>query len=162
MKIAKGNVVGLEYSLHLGDGQIIDASTPEQPLSYLHGEGEIVPGLERALEGMDVGESKQVVVSPEDGYGNHDPAGIQEVPSHAFPTNIVPEVGMQFTARGPHGEPVPFLVKELKGKTVVIDMNHPLAGETLHFSVKVTEVRTATAEELEHGHAHMPGHGHEH
>jgi FKBP-type peptidyl-prolyl cis-trans isomerase SlyD len=160
MKIGKGSVVGMDYSLHLGDGDVVDASSPGKPLSYLHGEGQIVPGLERALEGMDVGESKQVVVPPEDGYGVHDPAGVQEVPLQAFPSGMAPEVGMQFTAHGPQGETIPFSVKELKTETAVIDLNHPLAGRTLHFDVTVREVRAATPEELEHGHAHGPGQHH--
>ncbi len=160
MKIGKGSVVGMEYSLHLGDGKVVDASSPDKPLSYLHGEGQIVPGLERALEGMDIGESKHVVVAPEDGYGRHDPAGVQEVPLKAFPPDVTPEVGMQGTALGPQGENVPFEIKELKPDTAVIDLNHPLAGQTLHFDVTVRDIRAATVEELEHGHAHGPGHEH--
>lgn len=161
MKIAKGSVVGLDYSLHLDDGQVVDSSSLGQPLSYLHGEGQIVPGLERALEGMEIGQSKKVQVAPEEGYGLHDPEGIQEVLREAFPEDVEPEVGMQFTAHGPHDETVPFTVKELKGDTVVVDLNHPLAGQTLHFDVTVRDIRPATSEELEHGHAHgAEGHHH--
>lgn len=163
MKIAKGSVVGLDYSLHLGDGQVVDQSEPGEPLTYLHGEGQIVPGLESALEGADVGESRKVVVAPADGYGEHDPRGVQEVPRKAFPPGFDPKPGMELTAEGADGEPVPFVIREVKPESVVIDLNHPLAGKTLHFDVTVREVRAATAEELEHGHAHGPeGHGHEH
>ncbi|GAO03502.1 peptidylprolyl isomerase [Anaeromyxobacter sp. PSR-1] len=163
MKIAKGSVVGLDYSLHLGDGKVVDQSEPGEPLTYLHGEGQIVPGLESALEGADVGESRTVVVAPADGYGEHDPRGVQEVPRKAFPPGFDPQVGMELTAEGADGEPVPFAIREVKPESVVIDLNHPLAGKTLHFDVKVRDVRAATAEELEHGHAHGPeGHGHEH
>ncbi|ABC80994.1 FKBP-type peptidyl-prolyl cis-trans isomerase [Anaeromyxobacter dehalogenans] len=163
MKIAKGSVVGLDYSLHLGDGKVVDQSEPGEPLTYLHGEGQIVPGLESALEGVDVGESRTVVVAPADGYGEHDPRGVQEVPRKAFPPGFDPQVGMELTAEGADGEPVPFAIREVKPESVVIDLNHPLAGKTLHFDVKVRDVRAATAEELEHGHAHGPeGHGHEH
>ncbi len=163
MKIEKGSVVGIDYKLHLGDGQVVDASEPGEPLTYLHGEGQIVPGLERALEGMESGQSKQVVVDPAEGYGDHDPRGLQEVPKSAFPEGFAPSPGMQLTAEGPGGEVVPFSVREVKPESVVIDLNHPLAGRTLHFDVTVRDVRAATADELEHGHAHGPeGHGHEH
>ena len=161
MKISNGQVVGIDYSLHLGDGEVVDASSPGEPLTYLHGEGQIVPGLESALEGLDVGERKQVVVSPSDGYGEHDPRGIQEVPRTAFPPGFEPKVGMELTAEGPQGEPVPFVVREVKLEAVVIDLNHPLAGKTLHFDVTVREVRAPTDEERAHGHAHGP-HGHDH
>jgi FKBP-type peptidyl-prolyl cis-trans isomerase SlyD len=160
MKIANGNVVGIDYSLHLGDGRVVDASAPGQPLTYLHGEGQIVPGLESALEGLDVGERKQVVVAPGDGYGEHDPRGVQEVPRAAFPPGFEPQVGMELTAEGPDGEAVPFAVREVRPESVLIDLNHPLAGKTLHFDVTVRDVRPATDEERSHGHVHGP-HGHE-
>jgi FKBP-type peptidyl-prolyl cis-trans isomerase SlyD len=162
MRVAKGSVVGIDYRLHLGDGEVVDSSRPGEPLSYLHGGGHIVPGLERAIEGMSVGESKQVVVDPEDGYGNRDPRGLQEVPRDAFPPGLDPQVGMQLTAQGPQGELVPFVVKELKTGTVVVDLNHPLAGQTLHFDVTVRDVRTATPDELAHGHAHGADEEHQH
>lgn len=161
MKIAKGNVVGIDYKLHLGDGEVVDASDPGEPLTYLHGEGQIVPGLEQALEGLSPGESKQVVVAPAEGYGDHDPRGLQEVPRNAFPPGFEPEPGMQLSAEGPQGEVVPFEVREVKPESIVIDLNHPLAGKTLHFDVTVREVREATDEERAHGHAHG-AHGHEH
>jgi FKBP-type peptidyl-prolyl cis-trans isomerase SlyD len=160
MKIANGNVVGIDYSLHLGDGRVVDASAPGQPLTYLHGEGQIVPGLESALEGLDVGERRQVVVAPGDGYGEHDPRGVQEVPRAAFPPGFDPQVGMELTAEGPDGEAVPFAVREVRPESVLIDLNHPLAGKTLHFDVTVRDVRPATDEERAHGHVHGP-HGHE-
>ncbi|MGA9524629.1 MAG: peptidylprolyl isomerase [Myxococcaceae bacterium] len=159
MKVGKGSVVGLEYRLHLGDGKVIDESG-EQPLSYLHGQGQIVPGLERELEGMGLGDSKQVVVSPAEGYGNHDPAGVQAVPRTAFPPNAEIQPGTQFAARAPDGSQVPVTVRDVQGEQVTIDVNHPLAGKTLHFDVKVTSVRQATQEELSHGHAHGPGGAH--
>ena len=160
MKIANGHVVGIDYSLHLGDGQVVDASAPGEPLTYLHGEGQIVPGLESALEGLDVGERKEVVVAPGEGYGEHDPRGVQEVPRTAFPPGFAPKAGMELTAEGPNGEAVPFAIREVRLESVLIDLNHPLAGKTLHFDVTVREVREATPEEREHGHAHGP-HGHD-
>ena len=163
MKIASGSVVGIDYSLHLGDGEVIDASGPGEPMTYLHGEGQIVPGLESALEGLSVGDKKQVVIAPGEGYGEHDPRGLQEVPKGAFPPDFQPQVGMELTAEGPNGEPVPFTIREVKPEAIVIDLNHPLAGKTLHFDVTVREVRAATADEIAHGHAHgSDGHGHDH
>jgi FKBP-type peptidyl-prolyl cis-trans isomerase SlyD len=161
MKISNGHVVGIDYSLHLGDGRVVDSSEAGDPLTYLHGEGQIVPGLESALEGLSAGEQKQVVVPPAEGYGEHDPHGVQEVPRGAFPPDFDPKVGMELTAEGPNGEPVPFSIREVKPDAVVIDLNHPLAGETLHFDVTVREVRAATDEEKAHGHAHgADGHHH--
>jgi FKBP-type peptidyl-prolyl cis-trans isomerase SlyD len=161
MKIANGTVVSIDYRLHLGDGKVIDASEPGEPLTYLHGEGQIVPGLERELEGLDVGDARQVVVPPADGYGQRNPQGMQKVERKAFPPDVELAPGLELSAVGPDGEVVPFVVHEVKGDTVVVDLNHPLAGKTLHFDVTVREVRTPTAEELEHGHAHGPG-GHHH
>ena len=161
MKVEKGTVVSVDYELHLGDGKVVDASAPGDPLSYIHGEGQIVPGLERALEGLDAGDTKQVVVPPEDGYGVHDARGLQEVPRNAFPSDVAPQPGMELMAEGPDGQAVPFVIREVKPESVVIDLNHPLAGRTLHFAITVRDVRTATAEELHHGHVHGPG-GHSH
>ncbi|HLL01452.1 MAG TPA: peptidylprolyl isomerase [Myxococcaceae bacterium] len=161
MKIGKDRVVELEYRLHLGDGQVIDSSEPGKPLSYLHGGGQIVPGLEGALEGLDIGESKQVVVAPAQGYGEHDARGLQEVPRTMFPANAELAPGMRLAAQTDGGEVIPIGIHEVRGQTVIVDLNHPLAGKTLHFDVTVRGVRDATAEELTHGHAHGPE-GHEH
>jgi FKBP-type peptidyl-prolyl cis-trans isomerase SlyD len=156
MKVGKDCVVSLDYRLHLGDGEVVDQSAPGSPLSYMHGRGQIVPGLEGKLEGMAAGEAKQVVVQPGEGYGEYDNRGVQEVPRAMFPPNADLQVGMMVTAQTPQGE-IPFVIKEVKKDSVVIDLNHPLAGKTLHFDVTVREVRGATSEELEHGHAHGPG-----
>jgi FKBP-type peptidyl-prolyl cis-trans isomerase SlyD len=160
MEIAKDRVVSIEYKLHLGDGNLIDESDPGDPLVYLHGYEEIVPGLEKALEGKKTGDSLKVQVSPEEGYGEVDPDGVEEVPRDEFPPDMELEEGGIVTATDEDGDDVEFLVKKLNEKTVVVDFNHPLAGKTLHFEVTVREVRAATAEELEHGHAHAPGHEH--
>ncbi len=157
MKVEKGSVVSVDYELHLGDGEVVDASQPGTPLAYIHGEGQIVPGLERALEGLSAGDQRRVVVEPGDGYGDHDARGVQQVPRSAFPEGVQPAVGMELVAQGPDGEAVPFVVRGVTPETVTIDLNHPLAGKTLHFAVTVRDVRAATAEELEHGHVHGPG-----
>jgi FKBP-type peptidyl-prolyl cis-trans isomerase SlyD len=163
MKIANGSVVSIDYKLHLGDGKIVDASEEGEPLTYLHGEGQIVPGLERELVGLGVGDARKVVVSPADGYGDRNPGGLQTVDRKAFPPDVELKVGLELSAVGPNGEVVPFVVHEVSADQVVVDLNHPLAGKTLHFDVTIREVRVATAEELEHGHAHgAGGHGHDH
>ncbi len=161
MRIEKGRVVDIDYSLHLGDGKVVDHSDPGEPLTYLHGEGEIVPGLESALEGAEVGDRRQVVVAPAEGYGDHDPRGIQRVPRQAFPPDFQPQVGMELSAQGPDGDEVAFVIQRVEPDAVTIDLNHPLAGKTLHFDVTVREVRDATPDEIEHGHVHGPE-GHEH
>jgi FKBP-type peptidyl-prolyl cis-trans isomerase SlyD len=160
LKIANGTVVAIDYRLHLGDGDTLDASEPGSPLWYIQGAGNIVPGLERALEGLEPGARTNVTVEAQDGYGAHEPQGVQEVPKEAFGGEL-PEIGNQYTARGPEGEMVPFVVKEIRDDVVVVDLNHPLAGRTLHFEVGIVEVREATDEEREHGHVHGPG-GHHH
>ncbi len=160
MKVSKDSVVSLEYRLHLGDGEVVDESEPGQPLAYMHGRGQIVPGLEGQLEGMAVGESKKVVVAPSQGYGEHDPRGLQTVPRAMFPPNAQLEPGVTLSAQTGDGNVIPITVREVKGDSVLVDLNHPLAGKTLHFDVTVREVRAATKEELEHGHAHAPGHEH--
>jgi FKBP-type peptidyl-prolyl cis-trans isomerase SlyD len=164
MKVSKDSVVSLEYRLHLGDGKVVDESEPGQPLSYMHGRGQIVPGLEGQLEGMAAGESKQVVVPPSQGYGEHDPRGLQTVPRDMFPPNAPLQPGVTISAQTEGGDVIPITIRELKGDSVVVDLNHPMAGKTLHFDVTVREVRAATDEEKEHGHAHGPGgaHGHDH
>jgi FKBP-type peptidyl-prolyl cis-trans isomerase SlyD len=156
MQIAKDTVVSIDYRLHLGDGKTVDESDAGDPLVYLQGYEEIVPGLEKALEGKKAGETLKVTVTPEEGYGEYDPDGVEEVPREDFPPEMELEEGGIVTATDEDGDDVEFLVKELRPKTVVVDFNHPLAGKTLHFEVTVREVRKATAEELEHGHAHGP------
>lgn len=160
-KVKAGQVVGLDYKLHLGDGKAVDQSEPDDPMLYLHGSGAIVPGLEAALEGMAVGEHKHVVIDPKDAYGDHDPAGIQEVSRKQFPPSADIKAGMQFIATDEQGEPMPITVREVKGDDITIDLNHPLAGKRLFFDVTVRSVRAATPEEVEHGHPHgEEGHHH--
>ena len=160
-KIAKDHVVSLDYKLHTGDGKVIDQSEEGDPLLYLHGGGQIVPGLEKQLEGLIAGHSGKFVVGPKEGYGEHDPRGVQEVPKTSFPPGADIKEGMEFLAEGPDGDAIPVSVKEVKKDSVVIDLNHPLAGKTLHFDITVKDVRKATDEELEHGHVHGE-HDHEH
>lgn len=163
MQIAKDSVVSIDYTLRNDDGEILDTSSGREPLTYLHGSGNIIPGLENELTGKVVGDSLYVKVAPENGYGLHDPERVQNVPRTAFPKNMVPQVGMQLMARDPAGNAFPLWIVGVEADSVVVDGNHPLAGQTLHFQVEVKEIRAASEEELSHGHVHGPhGHGHEH
>jgi FKBP-type peptidyl-prolyl cis-trans isomerase SlyD len=162
MKITKDSVVSIDFRLHLGDGEAVDESEPGEPLVYLQGHEEIVPGLEKALEGKAKGDTLQVTVTPDEGYGDYDPEGLEEVPRTEFPDGLELVAGGVLSATDPDGDEVDFFIKEVKGDKVLVDFNHPLAGKTLHFDVTVRDVRTATAEELEHGHAHGPHDDHDH
>ena len=161
MRIGEKTVVRLDYTLKNASGEVIDTSEGAEPLTYLHGFSQIVPGLERELEGLEAGQSKDVVVQPEDGYGMPDPEGVFGVPLAAFPPDAKLSVGDSFIGEDDEGQALPVRVVELRDDVVVVDANHPLAGETLFFHVDVREVRAATADELEHGHTHGEG-GHEH
>ncbi|NTX04332.1 peptidylprolyl isomerase [Myxococcus sp. CA051A] len=160
MRVTKDSIVSLEYRLHLGDGQVIDQSAPDQPLAYLHGHRQIVPGLEGALEGLGQGDSKQVVVQPAQGYGEHDPEGVRVVPRSMLPPGFNPQPGQTLMAQTEQGD-IPLRIQEVRGDDIVIDLNHPLAGKTLHFDVTVKDIRQASSEELSHGHVHGAG-GHDH
>jgi FKBP-type peptidyl-prolyl cis-trans isomerase SlyD len=155
MKVAANTVVTIDYTLRNDRGDTIDSSSGA-PMAYLHGHGNIVPGLERALEGLEAGGSVDVKVAPEDGYGVRDEERIMEVPRDQLPPGVDPEPGMALEAEGPDGEPFPLWITEVDDEMVTLDGNHPLAGENLHFQVTVREVRAATADEQHHGHAHGP------
>jgi FKBP-type peptidyl-prolyl cis-trans isomerase SlyD len=149
MQIGDKKVVRLDYTLRNAAGEVLDTSDGAEPLTYLHGASQIVPGLERALTGLRAGEATDVVVAPEDGYGQPDPEGVFGVPRAAFPVGAVLAVGESFIGEDEQGQAVPVRVVELREDTVIVDANHPLAGETLHFHVDVREVREATPAELE-------------
>ena len=164
LPIANGLVVVLNYTLRTNEGEVIDASTPDDPMAYLHGADNIVPGLERALAGKTVGFNGKITVAPEDGYGAREDIPPQPVPRSAFPAEAEIVAGMQFMAEGPDDEHAPIWIVGVEGDQVFIDPQHPLAGETLNFDVEVVAVRKATEEELHHGHPHgADGHqGHHH
>lgn len=159
--ITKDKVVSIHYTLRDDDGQVLDSSDARAPLDYLHGAGNIVVGLESGLNGRSSGEKLKVDVAPEHGYGVHDPRGVQRVPRQAFPDDVDLEPGMQFSAEDPEGGMATIWIVKVESDQVVIDMNHPLAGKTLHFEVSIAGVRDATKEELAHGHPHGE-HGHHH
>jgi FKBP-type peptidyl-prolyl cis-trans isomerase SlyD len=160
MQIAKNAVVLIHYTLKNDAGEVLDSSEGAEPLAYMQGHGNLIPGLEGALEGKQAGESLNVSIAPKDGYGERDESLIQDVPRSAFQGIDNVEVGMQFHAESNHG-PRLVTVTSVSDKTVTVDGNHPLADETLHFAVQIVEVRAASAEELSHGHVHGPG-GHHH
>jgi FKBP-type peptidyl-prolyl cis-trans isomerase SlyD len=160
-QIADGMVVSMHYTLTNPDGQVIDSSSDGDPLTYLHGAGNIVPGLEAKLAGAGVGDKVNAVVAPADGYGERSGPEPQPVPRDRFPEDADLKPGMQIVAQGPSGEQFALWVVGLKDNDVLLDHNHPLAGVTLHFDVEVTEIRAATDEEKAHGHPHGPG-GHDH
>ncbi|MBA5762717.1 peptidylprolyl isomerase [Vibrio sp. 404] len=166
MKIEKNVVVSLAYQVKLEDGAVVDQSTVEAPLDYLHGNNNLISGLEAALEGKVAGDKFDVTIAPEDGYGEHSDELVQRVPANVFHGVEQIEVGMRFLADTDQG-PIPVEVTEVDGDEVVVDGNHMLAGHTLTFVVEVVAVREATAEEIEHGHVHQAGgccggHDHDH
>jgi FKBP-type peptidyl-prolyl cis-trans isomerase SlyD len=161
MNIANNCVVAFHYTLTDDTGTEIDSSKGQEPLAYLHGQGGIIPGLERELTGKTIGDAMKVTVQPADGYGELNPELIQPVPREAFQGVDQIDVGMQFQAQGQGGQMQMVVVKEVTDETVTVDANHPLAGQVLHFDVSIAEVREASEEELEHGHVHGAG-GHQH
>lgn len=156
MQIAQNAVVSFHYTLTNNEGEVLDSSEGREPLAYIHGAGNIVPGLEKELDGKTSGDQLKVAVSPEEGYGEVQEALVQEVPREAFQGVEEIEAGMQFQAQT-QGGPLMVTVTKVEGDTVTVDGNHPLAGETLNFDVQITNVREASAEELEHGHVHGEG-----
>ena len=143
--VKDGSVVSLQYTLSSEDGKTIESNKGKTPLKYTHGNRQIVPGLEKELAGMKVGEEKRVTVSPEEGYGPVNPKGFQEFPKDKIPTEGL-KVGAVLMAKGPQGQQVPVRVHEIKEKTVVLDLNHPMAGKILVFDVKVLGIEPAGAQ----------------
>jgi FKBP-type peptidyl-prolyl cis-trans isomerase SlyD len=154
MLIGDGSVVSIHYTLKDEEGAVIDSSEGADPLSYLHGAGNIIPGLEHALVGKSAGESLEVVVEPQHGYGEYQAELLQVVPRSAFEGVDTIEPGMAFTAQAADGSQRRIVVRDVEGEEVTVDANHELAGMDLHFAVQVVEVREATEEEVAHGHAH--------
>ena len=148
MKIDDKTYVALEYKLTLASGEEVDSSPAGEPLGFVTGGGQVIPGLEKALMGMKKGDSSRIVVEPEDGYGPVDESMFQDIPQSQFPDDCKVEPGMTFHAQGPHG---PFMVSVARvndDNTVTVDMNHPLAGQQLHFDVTVVDVREPSTAEL--------------
>lgn len=157
MTINEEQVVSIHYTLTDDSGETLDTSAGRDPLQYVHGAQNIIPGLESALEGKAVGDNFEVTLQPSEAYGEFDEELVQQVPLAAFEGVDQIEPGMQFEARSPEGATQVVIVQEVTDDGVVVNGNHPLAGQVLHFDVTVEEVRDATEEEVEHGHVHAPG-----
>jgi FKBP-type peptidyl-prolyl cis-trans isomerase SlyD len=140
--IKDGMMVSLEYTLKSADGKVMETSKGREPLKYIHGKKMMIPGLEKELTGMKIGGEKHVTVKPEDGYGKINPNAVQEIPKEKIPPNGL-KVGAVLAAKSPEGMVVPMTVRQIKEKTVVLDMNHPMAGKTLVFDVKVVDIQPA-------------------
>ncbi len=167
MRVGKNSVVTIDYTLKDADGQIIDTSVGKQSLPYMHGTGQLITGLEKALEGKSAGDHIEVSVPPEEAYGTRNEKMVQAVPRSAFPGVAAIKVGDQFRTQGAGGGEgggggmQVVTVTKIDAEQVTVDANHPLAGITLHFDVTIKDVRAATKEEIAHGHVHGPG-GHHH
>lgn len=160
-KIENGSIVGLHYKLTGADGAVIDSCNDEEFL-YLHGAENIVPGLEKALEGHVVGDEVTAALTAEEGYGEREGPEPQKVSREVFPEDAELEVGAYFAAEGEDGEMLDLWISKLDGEDVYIDHNHPLSGQALNFQVKILSLRAGTEEELEHGHPHGPDDHHHH
>ncbi len=161
MQIAANKAVSIDYTLTNDAGEVIDSSAGGAPLVYLHGAGNIIAGLERALEGKQGGDELKVAIEPQDAYGEYSPELVATLNRSMFEGVDELEVGMQFHASGPDGGMQIVTIRDVEGDDVVVDGNHPLAGQRLNFEVKVVDVRDASDEEVAHGHIHGEG-GHHH
>jgi FKBP-type peptidyl-prolyl cis-trans isomerase SlyD len=161
MPITQDSVVTIHYTLKNDAGEIIDSSASGEPLAYLHGHGNLVPGLERELAGKSTGDKLSVKVAAADGYGEHDDRLVQRIPRRSLRGISNVSVGMRLHAQTEEG-PRAVTVTHIAGDMVTIDANHPLAGMDLNFEIEITDVRSATEEELSHGHVHGPDGGHHH
>ena len=157
--VQNGLVVSMEYTLTV-DGEVLDSSKDAGPLEFLAGYDNIVPGLEREMIGMKIGESKDVLVLPVDGYGEFDEDAFMEVPRSEFPSDMELELGLELNVGDEEEQHQLAFVESFNDETVRLDFNHPLAGAELQFNIKVTGLREATNEEIEHGHAHNEEHHH--
>lgn len=138
--VKSGSHVAFDFTLTV-DGKVVDSSQGKAPLEFTQGEGKMLPGLTKQMEGMKVGEERDIQVNPQDAYGNPDPAAIKEVPASSLPPGMKPAVGMILEAKDPNGRSFPVRIAEVKGDTVMMDFNHPLAGKTLLFKVKVVSIK---------------------
>jgi len=160
MKVGKDKVVLMHYTLKNDAGDVIDSSDGGDPLPFLQGHGNIIPGLESALEGSKVGDKLEVSIKPEEGYGVRIKDAIQEIPSSALQGVDEVKVGMQLQSQDKDGNAFLVSVTKIEDDKITVDGNHPLAGQTLHFSVSIESIRKAESEELSHGHVHADGQHH--
>ncbi len=156
-KVERGKVVQVHYTLRDEEGNVLESSEGQAPLEYLHGAGQLIPGLEEGMEGMALGEEREVSVPPEGAYGPRADVPLQRVPRELLPDDLEPEVGMGLYVQTPEGEVLPVYIAKVEEEAVWLDVNHPLAGKTLNFTVRIVGIRDATPEELAHGHVHGEG-----
>ena len=161
MQISTNSVVTINYTLKNDQGETLDESQDNSFL-YLHGAGGIIPGLEGQLEGKSAGDEFSAHIEPEDGYGVRDDSMVQVVQREMFEADHPIEEGIQFHAESPEGDMLTVTVTKIEGDEITVDGNHPLAGIALNFDIKIAEIREASAEEIEHGHAHGPEGHHNH
>lgn len=159
LMIGKNAVVSINYTLTNDAGEVMDTSEGREPLTYLHGANNLIPGLEKEMEGKTSGQSFKVTIPPAEAYGESNPELVQTLSKDMFKGVDKVEPGMGFTAQGPQGEQH-IVVTAVDGDQVTIDANHPMAGKTLHFAVEIVNVRDASEEEIEHGHVHDGSHDH--
>lgn len=153
MLVSKDKVVTFHFTLRNGNGEIIDSSAGHDPLPYIQGSGQLIAGLEKEMEGKSVGDAFEVHLTSAEAYGERREDLKDVIPRDAFGEVEALEIGMQFYADGPEG-PVVLTITDMDGDNISVDANHPLAGENLHFSIEITEIREASSEELAHGHVH--------
>ena len=156
MQVAENKVVTMQYTLTNDTDEVLDQSSADEPLEYLHGAGNIIPGLEKELNGKQVGDNLKVRINPEEAYGERDESMVQTMPKSSFQGIDKVESGMEFHAQGNQGT-VTVMVTKVEGEQITVDGNHPLAGVALTFAVEITDVREPTADELQHGHVHGAG-----
>lgn len=152
-KVEKDLVVGMDYSLKV-DGEIVDSSEGSEPIEFIQGHGNIIPGLEKELYGLKIGESKKVLVKASEGYGEYDPDAILTVDKQNFPDEIPLEIGIEVAITNDDGNEMIAVIEEIGENTITLNGNHPLAGKDLEFDVRIASLREPTAEEIEHGHVH--------
>lgn len=161
MALASNKVVTIAYTVKDDEGKIVDQATTSNPYSFLSGQNHILPRLEEAIGEMLIGSKKSVTLSPEEGYGEIQEEGIQQVKRSDFPPDMELKVGSRYMADMGDGRHMPFFISTISGDDITIDFNHPLAGKTLNFEVELLNIREATEEEIRHGHVHEIG-GHPH
>ncbi len=161
MSLKKDQVVTVNFTLKDEGGNVIEATTKEQPFAFISGAQQILPKLESSIGEMIIGGNKEVVLQPEEAYGNYEKDALQVVNRSEFPEGTKIEEGMEYIADTPNGGQMPFVIKNVDGDNITLDFNHPLAGKALTFEVELLDLRDATDEELSHGHVHGAG-GHHH
>lgn len=152
-KVAKDLVISMDYELSV-DGEVVDYSEAGDPIEFIQGYENIIPGLEKAVEGLSIGNAKEVFVKAVDAYGEYDADGFVEVPKAEFPADIPLEIGLEISVTNDDGEEMAAYIEEVSLESITLNFNHPLAGKDLNFKIKIVAIREATAEELEHGHVH--------